>query len=111
MEAGKLTERITIQKPQAGTDAVGQPLMGWSTYFEAWANVRHLSGLETIKADAAVSTVKASIRIRRRPGRFPNAGMRIIHDGRVYNIEAVLPGQLRYNKHIDMICTTTGETA
>ena len=111
MQAGKLTQRITIQKPQAGTDAVGMPLNGWVPYFEAWADIRHLSGLETIKAGAAVSIVKASIRIRRRPGRYPNAGMRIVHGNRVYNIQAVLPGQLRYNKHIDMICTTTGEPA
>lgn len=109
MQAGHLTERITIQRKEGGFDPIGQPLPeDWVDWIYAWANIRHLSGLEAIKAGAETSIVNTSVRIRRRPGRNIHAGLRVIHKDTVYEIKAVLPGQLQYNRHIDMICTTTG---
>ena len=89
MQAGRLDSRVTIQAPGTATDELGQPIHGWTDVAMVWASIRHLSGVEAIKADATVSTVKASIRIRWRPGL--NAGMRVVHDAQVYSIEAVLP--------------------
>lgn len=89
MQAGRLDSRVTIQAPGTTTDELGQPIPGWTDVALVWASIRHLSGVEAIKADAVTSTVRASIRIRWRTGL--NAGMRVVHGAQVYNIEAVLP--------------------
>lgn len=101
MQAGRLDTRITIQRKTGGTDAWGAPLPeAWEDYASVWANVRHLSGSESIKAGADVSIVRASIRIRSIPG--IDAGMRVVHGAQVYDIEAVLPGAGR--QHVDLVC-------
>lgn len=88
-QAGRLSTPIVIQQPQSGTDAIGQPLTGWTDYAFVWANIRHLSGSESIKAGAVTSAVQASIRIRALAG--VNAGMRVVAGGQTYNVLAVLP--------------------
>lgn len=99
--AGTLRDRIIIQHKTGGVDEYNQQLPeAWADLTMLWANVRHLSGSEAIKADANVSTVKASIRIRWREG--INAGMRVLHLGAVYDIEAILPGVTR--QYIDLVC-------
>ena len=101
MQAGPLNSRITIQRKTAAADAWGTPEpQGWEDVAKVWANVRYLSGSESIRAGADVSIVRASIRIRWRTG--IDAGMRVLHAGQVYDIEAVLPGADR--KHIDLVC-------
>ena len=65
MQAGRLNTRCVIQRRTGGTNDWGEPLPeGWETHATVCANIRHLSGTEAIKADAEVSTVRASIRIR-----------------------------------------------
>ncbi|MDP3273021.1 phage head closure protein, partial [Limnobacter sp.] len=66
MDAGKLNCLVAIQQPPGAQDALGQPTGSWTTLATVWANIRYLNGVETIKADAATSVTKASIRIRRR---------------------------------------------
>ena len=89
MQAGRLNRRCTLQQPGTTTDALGQPISGWTDVATVWGDVRLRSGLESIKAGASVSTVQASIRIRYRAG--INAGMRIVHNLTAYNITAVQP--------------------
>lgn len=102
-DPGTLKDRIHIQRRTGGKNAVGQPLP------EAWENitpkriaadVKHLSGLGAIKADAEVSIVRASIRIWRR--RDVDASMRVVFDGGLYSIESVLPGPTR--ECVDLVC-------
>lgn len=104
LRAGGLKHRITIQRKTSGMeDEYNQPLPeAWESLTPSpiWANVRHQSGSEATKADASVSTVKASIRIRWRIG--IDAGMRVLYAGAVYDIEAVLPGGNR--QHVDLVC-------
>lgn len=103
MDAGTLRDRIHIQRRTGGKDKYNQPLPDtWEniTAQRIAANVQHRSGLSSIKADADVSIVRASIRIRRRTD--VNAGMRVLIGAAVYDIEAVLPGDTR--EHIDLVC-------
>lgn len=101
MRAGELRDRITIQRKTAAADAWGTPEpQGWEDHAKVWANVRHQSGSESIRAGADTSIVRASIRIRWRTG--IDAGMRVLHAGQVYDIEAVLPGAGR--QHVDLVC-------
>ena len=101
MQAGRLNRRCQLQSPSQSVDELGQPIPGWTDVATVWASIRHLSGVESIKADAAVSTVRASIRIRWRPGL--NAGMRVVHDAQVYNVEAVLP-DAGGREYVDLVC-------
>lgn len=99
MQAGQLDTPITIQRKTGGTDAWGAPLPeAWEDYATIWANVRHLSGTESIKAGADVSVVRASIRIHWRQD--ITAGMRVVAGAAVYDIEAPLPGPRR--EYVDL---------
>lgn len=89
---GRLNNRVTIQQPATGQDEIGQPTQGWSTLAEVWANVRTLNGVETIKAGAEMSAVKASIRIRRRTD--VTAAMRVVLGSTVYQVKAVLQDEV-----------------
>lgn len=103
MQAGKLKDRIEIQRHTQERGAFGAPKPGavaWVKLAKVWADVKHPSGLGAIKADAEVSIVRASIRIRRRAGIA--AGMRVLFGAAVYDIEAVLPGQTR--DYLDLVC-------
>lgn len=102
-DPGQLNRRITLQAPSAGQDALGQPLGTWSDVATVWADIRHPSGLQALKADAASSTVRASIRIRWRTG--VTAAMRLVDvaSGAVYAIRAVLP-DVQTRAHLDLVC-------
>ena len=77
----------------------------WEDYATVWANVRHVSGREMIRADADVSKVKASIRIRWRCG--IDAGMRVLIGQAVYLVDAVLP-DMQKREHVDIVATLEG---
>ena len=104
MRAGVLNSLLTIQQNGTSVDELGQPIEGWADVAQVWGNVRHLRGVEAIKAGAVTSTVSASIRIRYRPDL--NAGMRVLADGRTYEIKAVLPDMQR-REYVDLVCEVT----
>lgn len=101
MKAGKLNRRIRIERPGTVPDALGQPIPGWSLVAEVWANIRHLNGIETLKADQPKSVVKASIRIRYRTD--IDASMRVVYGSAVYDIQAVLPDEEDRDR-LDLAC-------
>ncbi len=104
MRAGALNNLLTIQQNGTSVDELGQPIEGWTDVAQVWGNIRHLRGVEAIKAGAVTSTVSASIRIRYRPDL--NAGMRVLADGRTYEIKAVLPDMQR-REYVDLVCEVT----
>ena len=102
MQAGRLSTRCVIQRRTGGTNDWGEPLPeGWETHATVWANVKHLSGSEAIKADAEVSTVRASIRIRFRSD--ITAGMRVLIGLVPYEILAVQP-DVAGRVYVDLAC-------
>lgn len=102
MQAGRLSSRCVIQRRTGGTNDWGEPLPeGWETHATVWANVKHLSGSEAIKADAEVSTVRASIRIRFRSD--ITAGMRVLIGLVPYEILAVQP-DVAGRVYVDLVC-------
>lgn len=68
MPAGKLKDRVTLLQRQSGQDALGQPSTAWVDVASLWAEVRFVSGIETIKAGRETSTSRASVRIRNTNG-------------------------------------------
>lgn len=101
MNAGQLTELITIRHRSGGQDAAGQPSEAWADLATEWASMRGLSGLETIKAGAEASGAKASFRIRWRTGY--TTAMRVLHAGVEYEIKAVSP-DWQHRQHVDLVC-------
>lgn len=101
MQAGTLNRRISLQRPADGVDDIGQPLTGWTEVAQLWADIRHQSGLQAVRADADVAKVRASIRIRYRSG--VTEGMRVVHGATVYAIKAVLPDEAG-RQHVDLVC-------
>lgn len=103
MRAGTLRHVLMLQNYAETQDEIGQPVQAWTDFAAVRADVRFLSGLEVVKADASVATTKASIRIRYLPGVVP--AMRAVYDGKNYNITAVLadPTGRRY---LDLVSET-----
>ena len=103
LRAGTLNKLVSIQRHSQGKDGWNTPEPGaiaWVELAKVWANIQHMSGSETIRAGAEVSTVRVSIRIRWHPG--INAGMRVVHAGQIYDIEAVMPESGR--RWLDLVC-------
>lgn len=91
LEAGRLRHRITIQARQESQNAVtGETVVAWT---DAWvdvaAAVEPLSARELIASQTQHSQVSA--RIVMRPISGLTAKHRILHDGKVYSIEGVIP--------------------
>jgi SPP1 family predicted phage head-tail adaptor len=104
MGAGALNFRVRLQQRPSGKDDFGQAIVGdWVDVATLWADVRHISGLEAVKSGADLSTVRASVRIRYRAG--VTADMRLLIDGRSYDIRAVLPTSDR--AFLDLACENT----
>lgn len=91
LDAGRLRHRVTIQARANVQDPVsGETAVVWT---DAWINVaaafEPLSARERIDAQAQHSQVSARVTLR------PLAGLtaqhRLVHNGRVYNIEGVIP--------------------
>ena len=101
MQAGLLNRRVTLQAPGTTQDELGQPIPGWTDVATVWGDVRLRSGLESVKAGAAVSTVQASVRIRYRTG--INAGMRVLVDAVPYEVLAVQP-DVGGREYVDLVC-------
>jgi len=84
-----LNDRIELLKREVGRDGAGQPVEGWPVLRPTWANVKFQSGAGAMRANADLSIVKCSIRIR--AARDVDASMRARYAGVAYDIKAVLP--------------------
>jgi len=84
-----LNHRIELLKRAAGRDGAGQRTKGWEVARSLWADVLFQTGAEVMRADADVSIVKCSIKIRAR--RDVDASMGARYLGVDYDIKAVLP--------------------
>lgn len=101
MRAGSLKHRITIKELSSGQDDLGQPVQTETIVASMWADIRLLSGLETIKAGAETAIVNASIRVRYRTDIAAN--MRVYEGADVYEIKAVLPDKVK-KAYVDLAC-------
>lgn len=100
MTAGARRHLCALQARVNTVDEIGQPSTNWATVRQFYGNIKYLSGLSTIKSGADTSISKVSIRALH--GAF-DAGQRVVSDGVVYEISAVLPDGKR--KSVDLVCT------
>lgn len=101
MRAGTLNTRISIRRQEQVKTGGGQVVGQWVEHAATWANVRFPSGSATIKAGTDVSLVRASIRIRFRDD--IHSDMRVVTNGMVFDVQAVLP-DLAGRAYVDMVC-------
>lgn len=90
MQAGKLNKRVSVQKPDRVQDIEsGAMIAGWVEVRKQFASIEPLSVNAFVAAQAAQSKVSVRILLRYRDD--ITAAWRIVHKGRIYNIEGALP--------------------
>jgi len=103
LQAGSLNHRITIQALQSEQDdSDGNVVEQYVTVGEAWADVRPMSGREVIEGGLEQSKIATSIRIRYRAGM--TRSMRVLHDGRTFHIESILPDPYSGREWLTLAC-------
>lgn len=86
--SGKLRHRVSLQTLVSDRDSEGVLQQSWMEVAEVWAAVEPLSARDFVQAGADQSEVSARITIRYRDN--VNAGMRVVHRGKLYDIRGVL---------------------
>jgi len=89
MQAGQLRQRVIIQKDTPTQDSVGQPVPSWGTHLTRWAAVEPLTGREYFTAQQTQAEVTTRIRLRYSSGHGITPKMRVIWDGRIFEIDTV----------------------
>ena len=86
---GKLRHRVTIEKPDTVQDpTTGEMVPGWAAVATVWAQKRASSAREFKQSQAGQSEISGEFVIRYRSDL--DATIRIVHMGKIYNIEGVL---------------------
>jgi SPP1 family predicted phage head-tail adaptor len=98
---GAYRHRVTLQRPVAGEDAIGQPAAGFADVASCWASILNVSGAAAIKAGAMVATTGTSVRVRWRTDVQP--GWRVLHGTTVYKVRDTLPDEVS-RAHVDLVC-------
>lgn len=104
MKAGDLRHRVSIQQDQSTQDPVsGDMTQEWIEVGKAWAAIEPLSAREFIAAQASQSKVTTRITIRYRAG--IDHTMRLVHNGRIYNIEGTLADKDSGLEYLTLPCS------
>lgn len=100
MRAGRLRHKVAVQYLSTGSPQYtpeGEPNSVWIDLFPSvWASVEPLNGRELFAAQEHAADVDVRIRMRYRDGIEPT--MRVVYEGRVYDIRAVLDLDLRHRE-------------
>ena len=102
MRSGMLRHRVTLQKKIVAVDDYGAAIgdAPWEDVATVWASLEAMSGREFFASQQAQSEVTQRIRIRYRAG--VTADMRVIHNGKVFNI--VAPLQDNRGRELVLMC-------
>ena len=84
-----MNDRITLLKRESGRDAAGQPAENWPEVATIWAHVKFETGAQVLRANADISVVRVSIRIRARAD--VDQTFRVRHKGVEYDVKSVIP--------------------
>lgn len=101
LDAGDLTDRITIEEPTESRNDVGEAILAWSTFATVWAEVQTMSGREAERHGMTAGINAYRVTIRHLTGL--QSSMRIIHDGRTLEIGQVNEKERKW--HQELLCT------
>ena len=85
---GELRHRVTIQEEVATPDGGGGYALGWADVATLWAKVEPLSARERLFAEKLDGVVTHRVVVRFRDD--ITAAMRVLYEGRLFNIRGVL---------------------
>lgn len=85
----KMNDRVTLLKREPGRDAAGQAVENWPDVATIWANVKFETGAQALRANADISVVRVSIRIRARAD--VDSTFRVRYKGIEYDVKSALP--------------------
>jgi SPP1 family predicted phage head-tail adaptor len=101
IRAGDLRRQITIQQRDATVDSFKQEVVTWTTFATCWAEIDPMSGRELMAAGAQQFEMTHEITIRYRAGVTP--AMRVLYQGRIFNIVAVIDNDTQHRK-LTLVC-------
>lgn len=101
MRAGDLRHRVTIQQLSALSDGMGGVRETWQDVATVWAAVEPMEGRERYEAQQIQAELTHRVRLRYRPGITPK--MRVVHKGRIFQIEAVI-NRAERNRELILLC-------
>ncbi len=106
LNAGQLTERVTLQQREDATvDANGQPSADWEDVATVWAKAEPLRGREFFAAGQTQSQVDVRFTIRWRDGVVPT--MRVMWRGVAHDLVAVIEPHAG-REALELMCVTNG---
>lgn len=109
MRSGKFRHRLTIQQVTETRGATGEIERSWSTFAERWGAMTPLAGREYFMSAQRNAEVTHRFELRFTPG--VTAKMRVLHDGRTFNIEGVIDVEERHREMHLMCEEMIGEEA
>lgn len=92
IRAGQLRERIRIEREAPARDASGDVIPTWQLVAEVSAGIKRLSGTEAFESQRRTGRVQTRFIIRRRDDL--DASMRIVRNGKIYNITSAMQEDL-----------------
>lgn len=88
MRAGPLRHRCSLQRNQRASDGMGGGAVTWVELRQVWTEITLPTGRTEVVAQQITGTVTAEIRCR--PAADLVEGLRLVHKGTTYKIEAAL---------------------
>jgi len=88
MRAGDLRHRLIIESPQRLSDGAGGATVTWAQVASVWANIKPVSARELRSAEQRAEKVTHTITLRYRSD--IDATMRLVGEGRIFNIDAII---------------------
>lgn len=102
MRVSDLRRQVKIQQRASGVDTLGQPIPTWTDFCTSWAGIQPLSGRELEMAQAIHTEVNHMVTLRYRSG--ITAAMRVLYQGRIFNIQSVMDVDTRH-KTLQIMCS------
>ncbi len=106
MRAGPMRHRCWVQKHLRVSDGLGGGSMVWTGLRQIWAEITLPSGRTEVVAQQMTRVITAEIRCR--PAADLVAGLRLVHKGITYTIEAALPDNV--NSMLRLLCSSEPNT-
>lgn len=101
MRAGRLNQRVILERLSEKEDAYGATVKEWDAVGTFWAAVEPLTGREIIAADAVTALSDIRVIMRFQPG--ITAADRLVHKDRPLEIKTVIDRRSR-NRELELLC-------
>lgn len=88
LKSGIMDQLATIETPTEGTNSIGEPTFTYSTFATRWIALLPLSGAERVASMQNEGTVTHRVRMRYTAGL--KSKMRLVSDGRTFEIDSVV---------------------